>query len=76
MLVSHCRMIRNVCVPMSHDKKFQNSVRRMLSRVCHSVALYFTAVDCANFYLCIPLVSVVLLVSKLSSAGLYFSLNS
>ena len=43
------------CVPMSHDKKclcpnvankkFQNCVLRTLSRVCHRVALDFTAVS-------------------------------
>ena len=45
MLVSQCRMIRNDCVPISHDKKFQNCARRTLSRVCRRVALDFTAVS-------------------------------
>ena len=33
------------CVPMSHDKKFQNCVRRTLSRVCRRVILDFTAMS-------------------------------
>ena len=33
------------CVPMLHDKKFQNCVHRRLSQVCHRVALEFTAMS-------------------------------
>ena len=38
------------CVPMSHDKKFQNSGRRTLSRVCRCVTLDFTVVSIVSIF--------------------------
>ena len=44
MLVSQCRMIRNACVPMSHDKNGCVAVRVALDFTAMSIVSIFTHV--------------------------------